>query len=51
MSFFSPRLSVGMEDKFLPSVRQPNQGCLRFTAVQSVVLVVLVADNARPMSE
>lgn len=24
MSFFSPRLSIGMEDKFLPSVRQPR---------------------------
>lgn len=33
VSFFSPRLSVGMEDKFLPSVQQPNQGSLRFITI------------------
>lgn len=28
--FLSQALSIGIEDKFLPSVQQPNQGSLRF---------------------
>lgn len=31
--FLSQALSIGMEDKFLPSMQQPNQGCLRFITV------------------
>ena len=29
----SRALSIGMEDKFLPSMQQPNQGSLRFITV------------------
>lgn len=31
--FLSRALSIGIEDKFLPSVQQPNQGSLRFITV------------------
>lgn len=31
--FLSQALSIGMEDKFLPSVQQPNHGFLRFITV------------------
>lgn len=31
--FLSQALSIGIEDKFLPSVEQPNQGSLRFITV------------------
>lgn len=31
--FLSQALSIGIEDKFLPSVQQSNQGSLRFITV------------------
>lgn len=31
--FLSPALSVGMEDKFPPCVRQPHRGSFRFITV------------------
>lgn len=31
--FLSQALSIGIEDKFLPSMQQPNQGSFRFITV------------------
>lgn len=33
VNFLSQALSIGMEDKFLPSVQQPYQGSCRFITV------------------